>query len=80
MTKVWAGAFWGDRPATATDAAGTDAPPAIGVLTAGATGVVVALSIAYVVFAGPIYDFSQRAAEQLLDPVGYVRAVLGGAS
>ena len=37
----------------------------------------VLLGIAIAVFAGPLYDFCQRAAEDLLDPTAYVNAVLG---
>ena len=37
-------------------------------------GLTIALSVA----AGPVFDVSLRAAEQLLHPGEYVRAVLGG--
>jgi multicomponent Na+:H+ antiporter subunit D len=87
MTKVWAGAFWGD-PVAAGDA---NAPSRITVseplrvpgplgstLTVGSTAIVVALSIGYVILAGPIYGLCERAAEQLLDPQIYIDAVLGG--
>jgi multicomponent Na+:H+ antiporter subunit D len=71
MTKVWAGAFWGASPVDASE------PRRATPLMVVATTAVVGLSVAYVAFAGPIYDFSQRAAEQLLEPAGYVEAVLG---
>jgi multicomponent Na+:H+ antiporter subunit D len=37
----------------------------------------VAVSIAIAVAAGPIYAFSERTAQDLLQPEGYVHAVLG---
>jgi multicomponent Na+:H+ antiporter subunit D len=33
--------------------------------------------VAIAVLAGPLYDLSQRAAVDLLDPSAYLRAVLG---
>ena len=42
-----------------------------------ATAVVVGLSVALLVFAGPLYDLAERAATDLLDPQGYIDAVLG---
>jgi hypothetical protein len=36
----------------------------------------VSVSLGFVVVAGPLYDFSQRAAGVLLDRTGYVEAVL----
>ncbi len=70
MTKVWAGAFWGDpRPRT-----GAGARPGMVVATAG----VVSLSLLVAVFAGPLADLTSRAATELLTPDVYVAAVLGG--
>jgi multicomponent Na+:H+ antiporter subunit D len=40
--------------------------------------VLVVLSLALVVFAGPLYGISERAAADLLDRTTYVRVVLGG--
>jgi multicomponent Na+:H+ antiporter subunit D len=37
----------------------------------------VALGVAFAVWAGPIYRLCERAAADLLDPAGYLRAVLG---
>ena len=42
-----------------------------------ATAITVALSIAYVVFAGPIYDLAERAVTDLMNPQVYIDAVLG---
>ena len=78
MTKLWSGIFWGEAPV---------APPATGApdlrgrrsgLMVAATSITVALSIAYVIFAGPIYELAQRAGEDLMNPAVYVDAVLGG--
>ena len=75
MTKVWSGVFWGDPE---------EAPPPTAArrdhwwLMMTAAGATVALSIAYVLFAGPIYDLAARAGADLLDPSVYVDAVLGG--
>jgi len=70
MAKLWEEAFWKPAPA--------GPPPA----RPGAAGVapialLVTLTLALTAAAGPIHDVSRRAAEQLLDGKGYVRAVLG---
>ena len=70
MTKIWAAAFWGE-PKVSTGSAGR------GMLAA--TASVVVLSLAVAVFAQPIAELSGRAAADLVDPSGYVSAVLGGA-
>jgi len=47
------------------------------VLMTAATVVLVGVTVAIAVFAGPIYDLAHRAGEQLMDPSDYIRAVLG---
>jgi len=47
-------------------------------LMTGAATAVVALSLALMVFAGPLYDYAERTAEDLLSPDRYVEAVIGG--
>ena len=77
MTKVWAGMFWGEpeiEPHPSMAGEGRS------VLMVGATSITVALSLAYVIWAGPIYEFAARAGSDLLDPTVYVDAVLGGAA
>jgi len=37
-----------------------------------------ALTVIIGLAAGPVFDYAQAAAEQLVDPSGYIRAVLGG--
>ncbi len=78
MTKIWAGVFWG-KPDAAPDGgavvlAGTGRVPLPMLLSTG--GLVVA-SLAIAVFAGPLYAYSAAAAADLLEPAGYVTAVLG---
>jgi len=41
----------------------------------GATIALILLSLAYTVWAGPIAEFTQRAANELLDPSSYINAV-----
>ena len=45
-------------------------------LDAGSTAFMVAVSLAFVAVAGPLYDFSERAATVLLDRTDYIEAVL----
>ncbi|MEX2625517.1 MAG: Na+/H+ antiporter subunit D, partial [Ilumatobacteraceae bacterium] len=78
MTKIWAGAFWGEReeePEEAPQPAGRLGGP---VLMIGATAVVVVVGLAVMVWAAPLYGLAERAAAELLDPDRYVDAVLGG--
>jgi multicomponent Na+:H+ antiporter subunit D len=76
MTKIWAGVFWGDpESAPPLDEGRTHGGPPLMVF---ATGVTVFLSIAYVIFAGPIYELAERAGSDLMNPRLYIDAVLGG--
>lgn len=76
MTKVWSGAFWGqpESPLELADGPNGGVPA----MMLFATGVTVALSIGYVVFAGPIFELAGRAGSDLMDPSVYLDAVLGG--
>jgi multicomponent Na+:H+ antiporter subunit D len=70
MARLWDESFWKPAPTTGTQArlgAAILAPIAL------LAGLTLGLSAA----AGPVYSLSMRAAEQLLDAPGYVRAVLG---
>ena len=76
MTKIWGGAFWGApevaiEPVDRTVARWGGRPAMLG-----ATAALVALSLAIALAAGPLFDLSTRAATDLLDPGGYVSAVL----
>jgi len=68
---VWDEAFWKPAPTDVRVAA-----PALAMLApiAALAGLTIALSVA----AGPVFEVSRRAAEQLLHPNEYVQAVLGG--
>lgn len=74
MARVWEEAFW-KRPAE--DASKPAHPPRpFGVMLA-PIALLVTLTIAFTVAAGPLYSLATRAAQQLLDRDEYVRAVLG---
>ncbi len=76
MTKIWAGVFWSEPESAPALAEGrTNGGPPLMVL---ATAMTAALSIAYVVFAGPIYDLAERAGTDLMNPTVYIDAVLYG--
>ena len=78
MTKIWSGVFWGEPEREPTRPMPTDpgrlgAP--VGMIVP--TAVLALASISVSVFAGPLYGVSERASVDLLDPSGYVEAVLG---
>lgn len=78
MTKIWAGAFWGEPEESLADEPRHEGSSHAGPPTmVFATGVTVALSIAFVVFAGPIYELAERAGSDLMNPTVYIDAVLG---
>lgn len=69
MTKIWVGTFWGDPG---------DRPT--GILRhrrtmSAATGAMVAVTLVVSLCAGPLYEFADAAARELLDGASYVRAV-----
>jgi len=72
MAKIWAGAFWGDPEEGTDDRTGTPLRPAM----VAATAVLVVVSLAVAVAAGPLASFAERAAADLLDPAVYVGAVM----
>ncbi|MET0728359.1 MAG: Na+/H+ antiporter subunit D [Acidimicrobiales bacterium] len=77
MVKIWSGVFWNpstqpaEGPAHAVGRLG--GPPLMVLPTIG----LVLLSLAIALGAGPLYDLSQRAALDLLDPTAYIAAVAG---
>ena len=78
MGRIWSGVFWGeceDEAVAERLDRGVVRQP---MLMTASTVVVVGLSLALMVFAGPLYDLAERAATDLLAPQGYVDAVLGG--
>jgi multicomponent Na+:H+ antiporter subunit D len=74
MTKIWANVFWGPHPEPAP--ARTLSRPRRALMV-GSTASLVAIGLAIAVAAGPIYDLSERTAEDLVDPTRYIEAVLG---
>jgi multicomponent Na+:H+ antiporter subunit D len=91
MVKIWTGTFWGPPSAEPVHddlgrrgTGGVQAPPSArrgrlrpAALMTGATVGVVALTLAIALAAEPLYQLSSRAAAGLVDPTGYVTAVLG---
>ena len=76
MTKIWSGVFWGqpdeDPPNPATLGPERVRFPR---LMVGPTAVLVALSVLYVVAAGPLYELGEIAATGLIDSSQYLAAV-----
>ena len=70
MGYTWSAAFW--RPAPEAGDVGSIGMP----LLLAITGLSV-VTLAMTVGAGPLFDLTSRAAQQLLQPDGYIRAVLG---
>jgi multicomponent Na+:H+ antiporter subunit D len=70
MGRTWSEAFW--RPAAGGDLAAPGAPSLV------AIAALSLVTLAMTIGAGPLYDFTVRCAQQLLQPDAYVHAVLGG--
>jgi len=77
MTKIWSNAFWGARPEEDLPVASPQIGAGRHALMAGSTGALVVLSIGVALFAGSLYELSERAAADLIDPSAYVEEVLG---
>ncbi len=75
MTKIWAEAFWKPAPLPEPESGETRRAPATLYLPAVALA---AVTVSIGLWADPLFELAQRAAGQLADPAGYVRAVLGG--
>ncbi len=71
MARVWDEAFWKPPPPEAR----YGRLPATVVMPA---AVLVALTLGLTIAAGPVFDLTMHAADQLLNPAEYVDAVLGG--
>ena len=76
MIKIWTEAFWrtpdGGEPSAPGGQPSRSAPMTVPTAALAAWVVVVGLA------AGPVFALAERASEQLMDPTGYVQAVLGG--
>ena len=77
MVRIWSGVFWGEPEDPAIAAWIETGDSTVPRLMTGSATAVVALSVALMVFAGPLYDYSKRTAEDLLAPDRYVGAVIG---
>jgi len=78
MGRIWSNVFWGaPEDGVVSDRLGPGATK-VPVLMTAATVAVVGLSVALLVFAGPLYDLAERAGADLLNPRVYIDAVLGG--
>jgi multicomponent Na+:H+ antiporter subunit D len=75
MTKIWANAFWGSHEIRSS--AASPGRPVGHVLMLGSTGALVVVSLMIALWSGPLYDLSERTAQDLLDTSTYVKAVLG---
>ena len=82
MTKIWGQAFWGapseepPNPATSDDCGAFSGPSILLYLP---IMLLAGLTLCIGLYTGPVFDLAVEAADQLLDPTGYIQAVLGGA-
>jgi len=77
MNKIWSGAFWGEpeeAPQRQPQSAGA---PGLGLMML-STVALVLVGLAVMVWARPLFELTERAAADLLDPARYVQAVFGG--
>jgi multicomponent Na+:H+ antiporter subunit D len=71
MARIWEEAFWKPAPPES-------APASLGAAVVAPLAGLVLLILGLTAAAGPVFDLSRRAAEQLLGADAYLRAVLGG--
>jgi multicomponent Na+:H+ antiporter subunit D len=78
MVRIWSNVFWGEPEDPAiVEWISSDQSRVPRLMTAAASAVVV-LSVALMVFAGPLYNYAERTAADLLAPQQYIETVLGG--
>ena len=76
MTKIWSGVFWGKADEPSPNVADLEGKwPAFPRMMTGPTALLVALGIAFVVAAAPLYELGEIAAGGLIDPSTYISAV-----
>lgn len=75
MLKIWTGVFW-NEPVTVDASASPRLGGVTNLMTASTLGVVLVV-VAVSVAAGPVWELSTTAAENLVDPATYRSAVLG---
>lgn len=76
MMKIWSGVFWSPRefdPDVEPQSVSKFGGPIFMVIPTAALGI---LSLVVAVFASSLYDFSERTAEDLLQPESYIEAVM----
>ncbi len=76
MTKIWAYVFWKPAPEPLPDL--DPMPKGKWFLFLLPMMTLTVITIAIGVFAGSVFDYAEMAAGQLMDPSGYIQAVLGG--
>ena len=67
MLKIWKGIFWGEK---------TEVRPIPKSLIA-TSAILGLISLSMGIFAGPIFEISRQASENLINPEPYLEAVLG---
>ena len=73
MSKIWLGAFWGAPTGPSLPVSPTSSVRTM----VGATAVTVAVTLGIAVWAGPLWDMSERVATELVDRTPYIDEVLG---
>jgi multicomponent Na+:H+ antiporter subunit D len=77
MTKIWAEVFWKPQPANEISVAENLLPaPSFGLLLP--LALLASFSVVMGLLAEPFFALASQAAEQLLNPSGYINAVLEG--
>ena len=77
MIRVWSAVFWSPAEEASDVVLATPGRRrGLGTMVA-STSALVACCLAVAVAAGPIYSLSQRTAEDLMNPAGYIDEVLG---
>jgi multicomponent Na+:H+ antiporter subunit D len=81
MMKIWTEAFWKPPPLPLPDVDHGSPVARLGGLDVWLLpiGFLVAVTVALGLGAGPLFALAMRAGEELMDPTGYIQAVLGGA-
>jgi len=77
MTKIWTGVFWGEPAEASISAPALPSSPANRRLMTGATCLAVAGTLTISVFAGELFNLSERAAADLRNPSSYTALTMG---
>jgi len=77
MTRIWSDVFWKERPAAGSPGRDVVHPFTPWLLRLLPVAALAAFAVLIGLLAEPLFDLSTRAAEQLLNPAGYVETVLG---